>query len=240
VTLVCGIDVGSFRTPSFVAWLEDGSFELDAYAPSLEQPLPPGRTPAAYALDAPQGLPAPGRSRRVADRKANTPTRILPRTREEVADMTAFAPFVEAGLGMFWEAQRGGLAAVPGCRGSGPALLETYPRLVIRRLWPELARIPSKRKEPRRYVEELWLRLQQLGLEGPAPGRHDHVDALLCAVAGRSWLDGRAVEVGEAPEPDQRGRVFREGFIVAPRSPAPPAADALTRVPVSPDALRDG
>src|SRR5690606_15268594 len=35
-----------------------------------------------------------------------------------------------------------------------PFVVETYPRYVIPRLWPKL-KIPSKRKEPARYVEVL-------------------------------------------------------------------------------------
>jgi hypothetical protein len=124
---------------------------------------------------------------------------------------------VEAALTIFWEAHTRTLARIPGLAGAGPALLETYPRFTIRSLWPALA-IPSKRREPRRYVDELWPRLQGLGLDGPAPTRHDEVDALLCAIAASAWLERRAVEVGEPPELDAPGSVVREGFIVAPRA----------------------
>jgi hypothetical protein len=134
--------------------------------------------------------------------------------------MRAYGPFVDAGITIFWEAQRNGLAAIPGLTGSGPTLLETYPRFVIRRLWPDLRPIPSKRKAPRAYVAELWARLQALGLRGPEPERHDHIDALLCALAGKSWALDEAVEVGEPPRADID--VLREGFIVAPRGPRPP------------------
>lgn len=218
MTFVCGVDVGSLKTPAYVAWLEEDVFELDAYQPTTEQPLPLDRRTAVFALDAPQGLPLEGRSRRAADRDAKTPTSVLPTVRAEIALMRAYGPFVEAGITIFWEAQRNGLAAVPGLTGSGPALLETYPRFTIRRLWPDLRPIPSKRKAPRAYVAELWARLQALGLRGPEPHRHDQIDALLCAVAGRSWASGEAVEVGEPPLLD--GDVLREGLIVAPRYPA--------------------
>jgi predicted nuclease with RNAse H fold len=222
VTLVCGIDVGSFRTPAYVAWLgDDGAFELETYRPAPDRPLPNGRLPVAYALDAPQGLPLPGRTRRAADREAKTPTSVLPVERGAVPSMPAYAAFVEAGITIFWEARRRGLAAVPGLDCAGPALLETYPRFAIRRLWPDLRAIPSKRKEPARYVAELWPRLRALGLDGPAPKRHDDVDALLCAVAARAWADGTAVEAGEPPRLDETDGVLREGFIVVPRDPWP-------------------
>jgi predicted nuclease with RNAse H fold len=220
LTLVCGVDVGSLKTPAYIAWLEGDAFELDTYQPTREQPLPLGRRPAVFELDAPQSLPLQGRSRRAADRDAKTPTSVLPTAHADVALMRAYGPFVDAGITIFWEAQRNGLAAIPGLTGSGPTLLETYPRFVIRRLWPDLRPIPSKRKAPRAYVAELWARLQALGLRGPEPERHDHIDALLCALAGKSWALDEAVEVGEPPRADVD--VLREGFIVAPRGPRPP------------------
>ena len=113
--------------------------------------------------------------------------------------MRAYGPFVEAGVSVFWEARRRGLAVVAGLGGSGPVLLESYPRFVIRQLWPELRPIPSKRKAAADYVAELWARLCALGLAGRRPRRHDEIDALLCALAARSWLRSEAVEVGEPP-----------------------------------------
>jgi predicted nuclease with RNAse H fold len=215
VTLVCGVDVGSLRTPAYAAWLDGCSFERETYVPTPERPLPDRYVPSAFALDAPQGLPRPGRTRRAADVGAKTPTSVLPAERSAVASMLAYGPFVDAGLTIFWEANARGLACVPGLGGAGPPLLETYPRFVIRTLWPGFA-IPSKRKEPRRYVDELWPRLQELGLAGPEPVRHDEIDALLCALAGRAWTEGAALEVGEPPEADRAGGVIREGYIVVP------------------------
>src|SRR5579862_5894874 len=103
---VCGIDVGSLTTPADVAWLDDGHFVLDRYLPSAARPLP-GGIAACYALDAPQGLPAVGSQRRVADAEADTPTRVLPQARDEVAP---FMPqLVEAGLTIFWACRLGDL-----------------------------------------------------------------------------------------------------------------------------------
>jgi predicted nuclease with RNAse H fold len=217
VTLVCGVDVGSLRTPAYVAWLDGDTFETEPYVPSAEQPLPARYAAEAFALDAPQSLPRLGRTRRAADAAAKTPTSVLPQDRDAVRSMAAYGAFVDASLTIFWEAHTRALARIPGLAGSGPPLLETYPRFVIRTLWPDLGReIPSKRKEPRRYVDELWARLRGLGLAGPAPVRHDEVDALLCALAARAWTGGKAVEVGEPPELDSAASVVREGFIVVP------------------------
>jgi len=216
VTVVCGVDVGSLATESDVAWLRDGRFVLARYVASAEQPLP--RPPDGWeaagwtALDAPQGLPQHGRARRAADRDANTPTRVLPVDRAGLASLRAYGAFVRAGIELFWSAHERGLP-----------VLETYPRFVIRRLWPELA-VPSKRREPRRYVAELWARLRLLGLAGPRPTTHHEIDAVLCALAAAAWVDGSAIAVGEPAWPDVDERVLREGTIVAPRGPAEGAA----------------
>src|SRR4051794_1684618 len=103
---VCGVDVGSLRTPAAVAWLDRGRFVLDSYVPSAERPLPeaPAGMPLAecFALDAPQSLPGLGATRRVADREAKTPTSDLPDRLADVRTMPAYGPFVEAGLAIFW------------------------------------------------------------------------------------------------------------------------------------------
>ena len=215
---VCGVDVGSLRTPSAVAWLHDDELSFGAYVPSASRPLPEppsGVAPACFALDAPQGLPVAGEQRRAADRLANTPTRVLPSRREDVQAMRAFGALVDAGVTIFWEALDRGLASLDR-HSAAPAIVETYPRFVIRTLWPHL-RIPSKRKEPRRYVAELWPRIAELGYGAAAPpATHDEVDAALCALAAQAWQRGAAVEVGLAPIVDAAGRVLREGFIVAP------------------------
>ncbi|MEX2211210.1 MAG: DUF429 domain-containing protein [Gaiellaceae bacterium] len=219
MTLVCGVDVGSFQTPAYVAWLDGLVFESEAYLPSAEQPLPRRYEPTAYALDAPQSLPRLGRSRRSADVGAKTPTSVLPTSRAGIAAMPIYRQFVEAGVEIFWSAQRSGLGAVPGLGGSGPVLLETYPRFVIRSLWPDLRPIPSKRKASRDYIDALWPRIRDLGLSGPEPRRHDEIDALLCALAAKAWTEDQAVLVGEPPELDEDEGVLREGFIVCPRGP---------------------
>jgi predicted nuclease with RNAse H fold/nitroimidazol reductase NimA-like FMN-containing flavoprotein (pyridoxamine 5'-phosphate oxidase superfamily) len=221
MTTVCGIDVGSLRTPADVAWLDRDRFVFGRYVPSAEQPLPepPSGMPlaACYALDAPQSLPAPGSTRRVADREARTPTSVLPDRRAAVAEMRAYGPFVEAGLTIFWT-----------CHQRSLPVVETYPRFVIRTLWPELA-IPSKRREPKRYVAELWARIRLHGYTSRPPGTHDEIDAMLCALAAEAVVAGTQLEVGAPLVVDEHDGVLREGYIVSPRpsGPSPRRADEL-------------
>jgi predicted nuclease with RNAse H fold len=214
---VCGIDVGSLRTPSAVAWLHGSELSFGAYVPSASRPLPeppPDLVPACFAIDAPQGLPVAGEPRRLADRLANTPTRVLASRREDAA-AGAFGALVEAGLTIFWEALERGLASLER-ENALPTIVETYPHFVIRTIGPDL-RIPSKRREPRRYVGEVWAGIGGLGYRAAAPpATHDEVDAALCALAAQAWNRGAAVEVGLAPVVDVPARVLREGFIVAP------------------------
>jgi predicted nuclease with RNAse H fold/nitroimidazol reductase NimA-like FMN-containing flavoprotein (pyridoxamine 5'-phosphate oxidase superfamily) len=221
VSTVCGVDVGSLRTPADVAWLDRRRFVFDRYVPCEADPLPapPAGLPRVecFALDAPQSLPTPGSTRRVADRHARTPTSILPARRAEVAAMRAYGPFVEAGLTIFWAAHNRALPVV-----------ETYPRFVIRTLWPELA-IPSKRKEPQRYVAALWPRIRALGYTSRPPTTHDEIDAMLCALAAEAYLAGDHLQVGAPLVVDAADAVLREGYIVAPRprAPSPGPLDAL-------------
>jgi predicted nuclease with RNAse H fold len=227
VSLLCGIDLGSFRTPSYVAWLEDGQFALDTYVASPERPLPPspggpGGPPSVFTgIDAPQGLPATGERSRRADREANAPTKVLPRTRAELAGWRLYRPVVEAGIEVFWSIHERELASilglVPVLDGEG-TVFETYPRYVLLQLWGE--RPPSKRRRPTEYVDFVWSRLRAAGYacDGPVT-RPDHVDAMLCAMAAEACLHAGGLPagtVGAPPVVDERDRVLREGFIVAP------------------------
>jgi hypothetical protein len=132
--------------------------------------------------------------------------------------MRAYGPFVEAGLAIFWAAN-----------GLGLPVVETYPRFVIRTLWPEL-KIPSKRKEPKRYVAELWSLVRALGYSSRPPGSDDEIDAMLCAVAAEAFAAGTHLQVGAPLTVDDDEGVLREGYIVVPRPSRSPEADELGRV----------
>jgi predicted nuclease with RNAse H fold len=227
MALVCGIDLGSFRTPSYVAWLEDGEIVLDSYVVSAEQPLPPapgGWAPAFTAIDGPQGLPVPGQRTRRCDREARVPTKSLPTSREELATWPLYRPFLIAGIELFWSVHEREIASVLGLvllsdLPEAGIVCETWPRYVASRLWPGW-KLPSKRRAPAVYVEAVWSRLQAAGYTSASEiSRPDHVDAMLCAVAAEACLreDGiPAGTVGEAPLVDPVERVLREGYIIAP------------------------
>jgi hypothetical protein len=228
MSLLCGIDLGSFRSPSYVAWLEDGLFVLDEYLASPARPLPPapggGWPPAFTGIDGPQGLPGPGERSRRADLQAKTPTKVLPRTRAELGSWQLYRPFIEAGVELFWSIHERelasilGLVPIPGDEGT---VFETYPRYVLLQLWGE--RPPPKRREPAAYVDFVWSRLREAGYscDGPVT-RPDHVDAMLCALAAEACLHADSLPagtVGLPPVADVGERVLREGFIVAPGKP---------------------
>ncbi len=81
MVLVCGIDSGSAKTLSYVAWLdtETKDFVLDTYLPDLDGgkvlPTFSHGTPTYIGTDCPQGLPAQnaGRLCRKSDQGAKTP-----------------------------------------------------------------------------------------------------------------------------------------------------------------------
>lgn len=226
MSLVCGVDVGSLRTLSYVAWLDQKRFVLDLYVPSIVSPLPQspdGQSPPAYiGFDVPQGLPAIGRTRRVADEDANTPTRKLPNNRAEMGHAMLYKGLVEAGVEMFWAIHSRRLATILGLPPIGEnatTVFETYPRYIIRRLWPAV-RIPSKRAAPLEYVDTIWGLLRAAGYtcEGVTRPAVDHLDAMLCALAAEAMLAGGTPRgtTGRAPVADDEERVIREGYIVAP------------------------
>jgi len=224
--LVCGIDLGSFNTRSYVAWLEDGQLALDSYVATREEPLPvsPGGWPPAFTgIDAPQGLPRAGERSRRADLQAGAPTKVLPRTRAELAGWRLYRPFVEAGIEIFWSLHEQELASILGLvpvPGAETVVFETYPRYVLLQLWG--VRPASKRKEPAAYVDFVWSRLREAGYTcDDAVTRPDHVDAMLCALTAEACLrddELPAGTVGLPPVVDLAERVLREGFIVAPAS----------------------
>lgn len=225
--VICGIDVGSLRTPSYVAWLWDGQFLLDMYIPSTLEPLPPLPSgwpqPQYIAIDAPQGLAKVGQKRRVADVEAKTPTSVLPQNREELATWRIYQGLIAAGIEICWSVTEMHLASVFGLfevSPDTPMIMETYPRYIIKRLWPELT-IPSKRKAALGYVNAIWPRIQEMGYQCPSVLRPnvDQVDAMLCAIAASAFSSSTgkpAGTVGAQPYIDEESRILREGYIVSP------------------------
>ncbi len=228
MSVVCGIDLGSLKTPSYVAWLKGGTFHLDAYLASVERPLPEPpaildvgdhRQVAAYAIDAPQGLPAEGRPRREADEAAGTPTRKLPKSRTELEESRLYRELIRAGLEVFWSVHANNIGGILGLdpRRIGPLVMETYPRASILGLLG--GPIPSKRKETLAYVDLLWDFLRNEGYRCPSVTRPsvDQIDAMFCALAAETAMgynDLRERTLGRAPAIDRKARVIREGYIV--------------------------
>lgn len=232
--LVAGVDFGSRRTPSHVAWLAGDEVWLGAYLATGGTPLPPlpdhlraRGTVRVYAFDAPQGLPAAARGpgRRACDRAVNAPTRNLPEGRAGLAAMRAYGAFVEGGVDLFWQLHDEGLAHIDGLaddpgEASRPIACETYPRRILADLLGVApARLPSKRADTRHYVGTVVAALAGRGVRFVDPGLphlHDHADAALCALAARAVATGAAHRVGEPPRVDRPGRVLREGYVVLP------------------------
>lgn len=229
MSCVCGVDVGSLKTPSFVAWcnVAEKRFYLDQYIPSHLEPLPKqppdwGET-ACIGFDAPQGLPAPGEKVRLADKEAKTPTNVLPADRTELENWKLYQGLIQAGVEIFWSVYRWRSVCIPGleqeCTGK-TVVFETYPRYVIMRLWPGF-KIPSKSKNPLTYSSEVYQLIRGLGFSCPGVliPTHDQVDAMLCALAACSLVEEDELPsgtVGNPPYVDEKCSVLREGLIVAP------------------------
>jgi dCTP diphosphatase len=225
--VVCGIDSGTFKSSSYVAWLRGSEFLLTTYKPAADAPLPqspPGwDLPRIYALDLPQGLARHGSKRREADAAAATPTRVLPEDRAALATWQLYKGFIAAGVDTYWSILGSGVARIGGFDHDGsddrPIVVETYPRFVLKRMWPDL-KVPSKRKAPEEYTTTVWARLKAQGFRSSlAPARPDHVDAMLCALAARAYLEADGLPpgtVGAPPYIDEDDQVIREGYIVAP------------------------
>lgn len=221
------MDAGTLASTIYVAWLRENEFVFSEYsldpAAPFSEPPPGWPRPEVVTFDLPQGLPMPPARRRKADIEAKAPPSALPTSRAELATWKAYRGFIEAGIEVFWSIYEKGLGDIAGLSprsGTRPFVVATYPRYVIRRLWPEL-KIPSKRKEPERYVEVLSGLLRGKGYvwDERLPLRVDHVDAMVCAIAAEACVDANGLPngtVGVAPNKDWSERVLKEGYIVSP------------------------
>ena len=224
---VCGVDLGSFKTPSYVAWLEGKEFHFDLYLASKNKPFPPLprgiSIPTHIAFDGPQSLPEIGNKRRECDKLANTPTRILPLTREELKDWKIFKQLIECGVEIFWNIYEKKLASIAGLNNDSNSkliIMETYPRYIIKRLWPEES-IPSKSKAKREYIKKFSALIKRKGysFEENKVTSHDYVDAMLCAIAAADYFktnSNSAGKVGKSLRVDNKEKILREGFIYSP------------------------
>jgi hypothetical protein len=148
---------------------------------------------------------------------------VLPADRAALATWQLYKGFIAAGVDTYWSILASGAATIGGLDHKGgsdcPVVVETYPRYVLRKMWSDL-KIPSKRQAPEKYTAAVWARLKARGFRSsPAPSRPDHVDAMLCALAARAYLDADGLPpgtVGDPPYIDEGDRVIREGYIVAP------------------------
>ena len=224
---VCGVDLGSFKTPSYAAWLEGKEFHFEVYLPSKEKPFPPlplsVSKPTHIAFDGPQSLPAIGNKRRECDKLANTPTRVLPSNRKELNSWKMYKQLIECGVEIFWSVYEKNLAAISGLNNDSKSelvVMETYPRYIMKRLWPEES-IQSKSKVPLEYIRKFSALIKQKGYQFKESEvtSHDYIDAMLCAIAAEDFLkkDGNpAGKVGNPLFVDTKAKILREGFIYSP------------------------
>lgn len=228
---VAGIDLGTFNSPSYIAWLDRETFLLDAYMTSPAAPLPQVpdglETITHIAVDAPQSLPRIGETKRYCDDNklgAGTPTQKLPRSRTELKLSKLYKEFIAAGIDLFWNVYKSGEGQVPGLpeNDSSTMVMETYPRYIIKRLYKNAVDIPSKRKDTLRYCKFVWGFIQDFGYRCPGVllPTADQCDAMLCAIAAQKCFQEGTYKlpgiVGLPPELDENEMLIREGFIVSP------------------------
>lgn len=189
------------------------------FVPTIENPLPAlplEGSVAAFAIDAPQGLPAIGRTCRECDVQARTPTRRLPGNLAQLETTVLYRSFVECGVKMFGAIANRSDWAVVGLVPSSDrkVVMETYPRAVALKMG--FGPLPSKRATPYSYIENVWNGLQLCGYacESVIRPTVDQVDAALCAIAAQAEVAGRSQQLGRPPFWDADEGILREGLIV--------------------------
>ena len=223
---ICGIDSGSLNSMNYVAWIESNAILFDVYVPTVDHPLPslPDRFTGAthFALDCPQSLPRFGETIRLADKLACTPTKRLPQTRQELEHWKPYGGLVRCGVTVFWSVYTNRIGSIPGLTNgiTKQTVMETYPRYVLKRLWPDVD-IPSKTKKPVDYVNLFWPKILALGFVCDSVQRPtvDQLDSAICAVVADRFSKYSGTlpgTVGTSPIVDAEDGVLREGFIVGP------------------------
>jgi predicted nuclease with RNAse H fold len=225
---VAGIDLGSYSSPSYVAWLGDNRLVVDMYRPRPDHwlPVPPKDwpLPTVMAIDGPQGLAAPGADPaiRKADAETHTPTRRLPRSRKELTSWKLYKPLIILAIDLFWHCYQNPSYSIYGLGNNGCLVCETWPRLILKRLGGQQT-IPSKRQDPFAYSDTVVRLLDRLGVAVPGllHPTSDQCDAILCALlAERLGMKANVdlVETfGSPPLIDETDGVLHEGWIVAPK-----------------------
>lgn len=219
---VAGIDVGGKTKGFHAAILRDGTFETrKSCDPTAITSFLRERGATVVAIDAPCGwsqleVSPMGRSR-LCERELRllpdgppiqcfrTPS--LEKAREHVAKAgsqeKSFYGWVFNGLEMYDELRRLGHNPYNGTDRSGPVTFETFPNAIASFLKGERVSAQRKVKLANRQAA-----LQELKYDISKFDRDiDFIDAALCAVAAKAFLEGKTTEFGNATE----------GFIVVPK-----------------------
>jgi predicted nuclease with RNAse H fold len=188
IPLAAGVDVAARRGCDVVVLGDDavahpvGRVHAADELRALLAPLAPG----VVAIDAPPAWAPEGRARRCeqALRAAGVSVFVTPDAARGAA--SSFYDWMRTGFEMFAGAD-------------GHPVLEVFPHAVaiaLRGAHPErgLLRRPAAKLAWRRGA------LTVAGVDGSELRTIDEVDAALCALTGRRWLAGVAVELGDATE----------------------------------------
>lgn len=167
------------------------------------------------ALDGPQGLAAPGRPLRAAERALRT----AGKTGSTMPRKGPYAGFLRGSVELFAALRRTGLGILGEVPDEKAVLMEVYPA----DLWARLAkgrRLPSKKTPAGLRVRWELLRSEGVELEsqhplGPKDMTHDQLDAAAAAFTAYLWATGKARLAGELPAWDEAVGCLREGFIVS-------------------------
>jgi predicted nuclease with RNAse H fold len=164
------------------------------------------------AVDGPQGLAAPGRTVRVAERElrcaGKTPD-VLPEP-----GSAPFAGFLRGSVLLFAALRARGLGVFGEAPADRAVLLEVYPA----DLWKKWAGHALPKKQTAEGRRARWDLLRGQGLELPLGAgdiTHDQLDAAAAALAAYLWATGRTNAWGEPPRWDEAAGVLREGLIVS-------------------------